>query len=78
MDCDGWAALPDGLALRLARRTLSDLELGRDVTSAHLERLSAFLGAQNAAGEVEFPGGLRVRRQGKRGHFYRVQGNRPC
>ncbi len=78
MDCEGWAGLPDGLALRLARRTLGDLELGRDVTSAHLERISAFLGAKSAPGELELPGGLRVRRQGTRGCFYRVQGNRSC
>lgn len=78
MDCDGWASLPDGLALRLARRTLGDLGIGRDATSVHLERLSAFLGAESAAGELELPGGVRVRRQGTRGHFYRVQGNRPC
>ena len=78
IDCDGWAALPDGLALRLARRTLGVLGLGRDATATHLERLSAFLGAEHAPGTLELPRGVRMRRQGARGQFYRVQGNRPC
>ena len=40
---DGWAALPEALARRLARRALVEMGAGREVSRAHLERMLAFL-----------------------------------
>lgn len=57
---DGWAALPDALARRLARRAMREAGLERDVRRVHLERVVDFLRRGRGAGRdlrVELPGG---------------------
>lgn len=55
---DGWAALPDALARRLARHALIEARAGRDVSRAQLERIVAFLGRPRRGKRLELPGGL--------------------
>ena len=43
MAIDGWAALPEALARRLARRAMREAGLERDVRRVHLERMLDFL-----------------------------------
>ncbi len=62
---DGWAALPEALARRLARRAMRSAGLERDVRRVHLERMLDFLGRGRAAGRdlrLELPGGRVLRR----------------
>ncbi|MEM9173803.1 MAG: tRNA lysidine(34) synthetase TilS [Myxococcota bacterium] len=62
---DGWAALPEALARRLARRAMREAGLGRDVRRVHLERVLEFLRRGRSAGRdlrLELPGGSRLRR----------------
>jgi tRNA(Ile)-lysidine synthase len=64
---DGWDALPEALARRLARRVLIRAGLGRALSRSHLDRLLAFFRrGRTAAGDkvLELPEGIRVRRSG--------------
>ncbi|MBW2426215.1 MAG: tRNA lysidine(34) synthetase TilS [Deltaproteobacteria bacterium] len=64
---DGWEALPEALARRLARRVLIRAGLGRALSRRHLDRLLAFFRRGRMAGgdkELELPEGIRVRRSG--------------
>ena len=65
MTDEGWADLPEALALRLSRRAMEELGGGRDVSRIHLQRMWRFLGRrQSPTGtELELPGGLRIRRE---------------
>ena len=69
MALEGWDALPDALAHRLARRALVAAGLQRHLTRTHLERVVAFLRRGRRAGrdkELELPLGVSLRR-GERG-----------
>jgi tRNA(Ile)-lysidine synthase len=59
---EGWAELPEALALRLAARAMRELGAGRDISRVHLVRLWRFLAAENlyTGAELELPGGLRL------------------
>jgi len=60
MAIDGWAALPEALARRLARRAMREAGLERDVRRVHLERMLAFLRRGRSAGRdlrLELPAG---------------------
>lgn len=62
---DGWAALPEALAWRLARRAMIEIGLGRFLSRGHLERVLGFLRQGRATGRdkvVELPKGIRLRR----------------
>jgi tRNA(Ile)-lysidine synthase len=61
---DGWAALPPALARRLARLALRRAGAARDVSRAHLERMSDFLASGRRGARIEFPGGLVLAREG--------------
>lgn len=58
----GWAELPEALALRLVARAMRELGAGRDISRVHLVRLWRFLAAQNldTGAELELPAGLRL------------------
>lgn len=65
MAIDGWAALPEALARRLARHAMREAGLERDVRRVHLERILDFLRRGREAGRdlrVELPGGVVLRR----------------
>ena len=60
MAIDGWAALPEALARRLARRAMREAGLERDVRRVHLERMLDFLRRGRAAGRdlrLQLPAG---------------------
>ena len=60
MAIDGWAALPEALARRLARRAMCEVGLERDVRRVHLERMLDFLRRGRSVGRdlrLELPAG---------------------
>lgn len=64
---DGWAGIPDALALRLVRYALVGIGLGRELSAAHLERVLAFLRRGRTAGRdkrLELPTGVVLSRCG--------------
>ena len=79
---EGWAELPEALALRLAARAMRDLGAGRDISRVHLMRLWRFLASQKLAtgAELELPGGLRLirARDGFRMGWVEVDGQGSC
>ena len=78
IDCRGWQALPEALALRLARQALAQWGAARDVRETHLKRFSRFLAGAAPGRVLELPAGLRVRVGARHAVLYRVKGNRPC
>lgn len=65
LEIDGWEAVPEALARRLAREALVRAGLGRDVTRAHIERVLEFLRRGRSAGRdlrIELPEGIHLRR----------------
>ena len=70
---DGWDALPDALARRLARQALVEAGLGRTLSAVHIERVVEFLRRGRRAGRdlrVELPLGGELRRRDD--HFHLV------
>ncbi len=65
MTQEGWADLPEALALRLARRAMEEMGAGRDVNRVHVQRMWRFLSSPTSptGAELELPGGLRIRRE---------------
>ena len=63
IDAKDWAALPEALARRLARRALDRCGSGRLVTQVHLARMCAFLGSARTGKRLELPGDLRLERR---------------
>jgi tRNA(Ile)-lysidine synthase len=61
---DGFAALPPALARRLARLALRRSGAARDVSRAHLERITAFLQSGRRGARLELPGGRVLARHG--------------
>lgn len=62
---DGWDALPEALARRLARRALLEAGLGRSLSRVHVERTLAFLRRGRGVGRdrrLELPEGAVLRR----------------
>ncbi len=59
-----WEALPDALALRLARRALRLMGGGRDVSRVHLRRMVAFFRTGRPGTAIELPGGLVLAHEG--------------
>ncbi len=60
IEAEGWDALPEALARRLAREALVRCGAGRYVSRVHLERMLAFLRSGRSGSCIEFPGGLRL------------------
>lgn len=58
---EGWEALPEGLARRLAREALRRQGGARDVSRRHLHRMLDFLRTGRPGRTLELPGGLRLR-----------------
>ncbi|HVP29931.1 MAG TPA: tRNA lysidine(34) synthetase TilS [Myxococcota bacterium] len=77
---EGWQALPEGLARRLARHALAESGASRDVSRAHLERMLAFLRRPRRGARIELPGGrtLRCEAQGFRLDPRAVRGEPAC
>jgi tRNA(Ile)-lysidine synthase len=73
---DGWAALPEGLARRLARRALRAQGGARDVSRTHLERMVVFLRSGRPGARLGLPGGLELACQ-RDGFLLRRVGVRP-
>jgi len=70
IDATGFSKLPEALARRLARAALRRCGAGRDVSRAHLERMTAFLREPRAGRMLEFPRSLRlVKRHGRVCHL---------
>lgn len=67
IDPDGWAALPEALARRLARRALRGAGIARDVSNIHLVRVVQFLREAAPGRAIELPGHLVLARE--RGGF---------
>ena len=63
---EGWEALPEALARRLARLALRRAGRGRDVSRAHLRRMLAFFHTGRPGTAIELPGGLELAREGER------------
>ncbi len=59
---EGWDALPEGLARRLARWGLRRCGGERDATRVHLERMLGFLRTARPGTRLELPGGTRLER----------------
>lgn len=64
---DGWSALPEALAHRLARRALRHAGIARDVSNIHLARVVQFLRGAVPGRAIELPGRLVLARE--RGGF---------
>ncbi len=62
IEAGGWSALPEALARRLARRALRELGGGREVSRTHLHRMLEFLRSGRRGAELQFPGGIVLRR----------------
>jgi tRNA(Ile)-lysidine synthase len=60
---EGWDALPEALARRLARRALSHCGAARHVSRVHLERVLDFLRSAQRESFIELPGGLTLARE---------------
>lgn len=60
----GFAALPDALALRLARRALRQVGLGREVSRTHLLRMVKFLRESRPGALLELPAHAFLERRG--------------
>jgi tRNA(Ile)-lysidine synthase len=58
-----WDALPEPLALRLAREALRRSGAARDVTKAHLERMVHFLRRGRVGTAIQLPGNLELARE---------------
>ena len=61
--CEGFEALPEALARRLARHALRAAGAGRDLSRRHLERTLAFLRGGRTGATLELPGGLVLERR---------------
>lgn len=64
IEAKDWNALPDALALRLAREALHRSGAGRDVTRVHLERVVKYLREGRTGTAIELPGGRELAREG--------------
>ncbi len=67
----GWDALPDALALRIARFALRSLGGGRDVSRTHLQRMVAFWRTARPGTRIELPGGVALCRERTAFHLWR-------
>ena len=72
--CEGFEALPEALARRLARRVLHAAGAGRDLSRRHLERTLAFLRRGRTGATLELPGGLVLERARRRVRLHRRSG----
>jgi tRNA(Ile)-lysidine synthase len=64
IEAKDWNALPDALALRLAREALHRSGAARDVTRVHLERVVKYLRDGRTGTAIELPGGRELAREG--------------
>jgi tRNA(Ile)-lysidine synthase len=64
IEAKDWNALPDALALRLAREALRRSGAARDVTRVHLERVVKYLREGRTGTAIELPGGRELARRG--------------
>ncbi len=58
MQREGWKALPEALARRLARRAMQEMGAGREVSRVHLTRMLEFLRSPRTGKVLELPDGL--------------------
>lgn len=63
IDTAGFAALPEALALRLARSALRRVGLGREVSRTHLWRMVNFLRESRPGARLELPAGALLARR---------------
>lgn len=76
IDAKDWSALPEALALRLAREALRRAGAGRHSERVHLERMAAFLGDARPGSGIEVPGGLELTREPGPEPLYRLGAQR--
>ncbi len=60
---DGWQAMPEALARRLARWLLRAAGMPRDVSRVHILRVVNFLRTARSGSLIELPAGLRLQRE---------------
>jgi tRNA(Ile)-lysidine synthase len=81
LDCEGFEALPEALARRLARHLLVVAGAGRDLSRRHLERTLQLLRQGRTGARLELPGGLvleRARRSARLTQSSGGQAQRGC